>query len=377
MHFPGSEVTIAELLQQAGYRTGHFGKWHLSRLGSDQPQPRDQGFDYSLGTDNNASPSHRNPTNFVRNGEPVGRLEGYSCHIVAEETGRWIEEQRSTRESDPFFACVWFHEPHTPIASPPELVRKYQKKYPELSQREATYYANIENVDLAIGRLVDNMKDQELLDDTLIFFTSDNGPLNRFSRQGLRGQKSNVWEGGHRVPGVFRWPERIAAGSECEVPICGIDYLPTVCDLLDLPLPDDRPIDGTSILPLLEGKGDQFQRDTPLYWFFYRLNPAVAMRDGAWALVANTNDADRPKTHPLVREDMPHIRQSRPEEFQLFNLQDDLGQQHDLAEAEPERLESMVRRLEELHREVVTKGPQWDIPADYRQDAGKRIWRSE
>ena len=374
MHLPASEITVARLLRDAGYRTGHFGKWHVSRLLSDQPQPVDHGFEYSLGTDNNASPSHHNPDNFIRNGRKVGRLEGYSCQLVVDETIHWLDTIDAGKSESPFFACVWFHEPHTPIASPPGLVQKYRQRNPKLNNRTATYYANIENVDLAVGRLLRRIDELGLADDTMIFLTSDNGPLNDWSKQGLRGRKSHVWEGGHRVPGIFRWPGRIEAGSVNETPICGVDYLPTVCDIAGVPLPANRKLDGTSIWPALQGR--PVDRNVPLYWFFYRLLPAVAMRDGDWVLIANTTDAERPKTHALVAADMPHIKNTRLKDFELYNLKSDRMQESNLATAEPATLERLKRRLVRFHENVVEEGPFWQIPADYAKGKKAKLWHS-
>ena len=376
MHLRSEEVTLAELLKSAGYRTGHFGKWHLSRLRSDQPQPSDQGFDYSLGTDNNASPSHLNPTNFVRNGRPVGEIEGYSCQIVVDETSGWLDRIEAGKKQEPFFACVWFHEPHTPIASPPDLVAKYQELYPDLNEKQATYFANIENLDRAVGRLTDALDKRGLADDTVVFLTSDNGPLNDFSSVGLRGKKSHVWEGGHRVPGAFRWPGRIESGSESSVPICGIDYLPTVLELAAVELPSGLTIDGASLAPLLLGRAEKVQREKPLYWFFYRLNPSLAVRDGRWALIADTNDADRPKSHGLVRDDMPKIRSSRPVKFLLFDLEGDLAQRKAVAGENPEVFDRLKAQAIAMHRDVMASGPQWNIPASYGNDSKRRIWDS-
>ena len=284
MHLKAEEITLAEVLKKSGYHTGHFGKWHLSTLlDPKQASPGDQGFDYSLGTDNNASPSHLNPVNFVRNGEKVGKMEGYSCQIVVDETIAWMDKMKAKEE--PFFACVWFHEPHTPIASPSALVEKYQKKYPNLSKKDATYFANIENVDKATGRLMDHLKKLGIDDNTMVMITSDNGGLNKFSNGDLRGKKSNVWEGGHRVPGIFRWPGKIPAGKESKVPVSGVDYLPTVCEFAGVDLPKVK-LDGTSMASLLTGKTQSLERETPLYWFFYRLNPSLTLREGRWALVS-------------------------------------------------------------------------------------------
>tara|TARA_R110002096_G_scaffold206192_10_gene392407 strand:- start:27415 stop:28848 length:1434 start_codon:yes stop_codon:yes gene_type:complete len=377
MHLRDEEITIAELLQKEGYATGHFGKWHVSKLLTDQPQPADQGFDFSLATDNNASPSHHNPRNFIRNGERVGELEGYSCQLVVDESLTWLENLQKSEPAAPFFACVWFHEPHTPIASPPDLVAKYRERFPELTKKEATYHANIENVDRAVGRLLRKLDEMDLADDTMIYLTSDNGPLNRFSRVGLRGQKSNIWEGGHRVFGMMRWPGRIQAGSVCDFAISGVDYLPTVCEITGIEVPNDRTIDGTSILPLLEGRNEDFTRGNPLYWFFYRLNPSLAMRDGDWVLIANTTDAQRPKAHPLTREDMPKIRESELVDFQLYHLKGDLAQQHDLAETNPEVLDRLRKKAVAMHRDVITEGHDWDIPESYGAKSKRKVWNSE
>ncbi len=377
MHLRREEVTLAELLEAAGYRTGHFGKWHLSRLQSEQPSPADQGFDYSLGTDNNAAPKHLNPVNFIRNGVPVGKLEGYSCQIVVDETISWLRRIAAESPNKPFFACVWFHEPHSPIASPPALVKKYQELYPNLNRKKAAYHANIENADRAVGRLLAHLEQASIAEDTVVFLTSDNGPLNDFSRAGLRGRKSAVWEGGHRVPGIFRWPDKIKPGTESSVPVSGIDYLPTVCNIAGLQLPQNRAIDGVSILPLLAGKPETFQRDQPLYWFFYRLNPALAIRVGQWSLIADSNDAQRPKTHPLIREDMPHIKASQPVAFQLFDLNTDLRQQRNLAPAKPALLKTLKEQLIRKHAEVIREGHYWDVPAEYRSAGKRRLWTAE
>ncbi|MEL6108171.1 MAG: sulfatase/phosphatase domain-containing protein, partial [Planctomycetota bacterium] len=216
----------------------------------------------------------------------------------------------------------------------------------------------------------------EIADDTLIFLTSDNGPLNEFSKQGLRGRKSHLWEGGHRVPGLFRWPGKIAAESVCDVPICGVDFLPTVCDIVGIDPPKDRVLDGTSLWPLLSGAAQSVTRQRPLYWFFYRLNPAIAMREGDWLLIAQTVDWKRPKAHPLLREDLPYIKRSEPIEFELYNLRDDLSQRIDRATEESNRLNDMIPRLKAMHREVLDEAPVWEIPESYKQSSARKIWTS-
>lgn len=379
MHLRDEEVTVAELARREGYRTGHFGKWHLSDLDNDaQPGPLDQGFEYSLATSNNAAPSHLNPVNFHRNGKPVGKLPGYSCQIVIDETIDWLDQIGAKKEhAEPFLACVWFHEPHTPIASPPELIDACLKRHPDLTRREAEYLANIENVDRAMGRLLTWLDERGLAEDTVIWFTSDNGPLNAFSKGNLRGFKSNVWEGGHRVPMIVRWPGRIEPGSVCSVPVSGVDFLPTFCDIASVELPQDHIIDGASQLPLWTGHEEQFVRSTPLYWYFYRLNPSLAMRDGKWAIVAQTDDADRPKAHPLLREDMLYVLKAKPNFWQLYDIDRDQGQRDDLADEEPQQLQRMKRMLEEVHANVLSDAVDWEIPDTYGTNAKRRVWNSK
>ncbi|MCH2207762.1 MAG: sulfatase [Lentisphaerales bacterium] len=373
MHLRSEEITVAELLKEKGYNTGHFGKWHLSTLlNPDQADPADQGFDYSLGTDNNASPNHLNPVNYVLNGKEVGKMKGYSCQIVVDETIQWME--RIDAAKNPFFACVWFHEPHTPIASPSDIVQKYQKKFPKLSKKEATYYANIENVDKATGRLMAHLKKIGIDEKTMVMITSDNGGLHKFSNGDLRGKKSNVWEGGHRVPGIFRWPGKIPAGKESDVPVCGLDFLPTVCEFTEIELPKVK-IDGASIAGLLTGKSETLKRETPLYWFFYRLNPGLTLREGRWALVADTNDAQRPKTHPLAAEDMPFIKGSKPVKFMLYDLRKERAQQTDVSKQYPEVLDKLKKKMIEMHKDVLSESPNWQIDSSSKRGKAK-VWDS-
>jgi len=370
MHLSESEVTVAEILKRQGYATGHFGKWHVTNLDSDQPQPKDHGFDHSLGTDNNASPSHKDPVNFIRNGKPVGKVEGYSCQIVVDETMGWLAERERGDDEQPWLACAWFHEPHTPIASPLDLVRKYEERFPKLSRKHATYYANIENVDRAVGRLLKMLDEAGETDETFVFLTSDNGPLNEFSKVGLRGRKSHVWEGGHRVPGIFRWPGKIAPGATNQTPISGVDFLPTVCEVVGADLPPNRVLDGTSILPLL--RGGAFERERPLFWFFYRVEPAAAMRVGDWVMVAQMDDNRRKKTHPLTAPDMPAIKRDGLTGFELYNLKRDLAQTSELGGIEVERFNRMKQRLIAYHKEVVEEGVYWEIPENYGKKKTKK-----
>lgn len=367
MHLLPEETTIATLLKGAGYQTCHVGKWHLNGLFNQpqQTQPNDHGFDHWFSTQNNAGPSHENPTNFVRNGEEVGPLEGYSCQLVADEGIRWLKEKR--QGDRPFFLHVCFHETHEPVASPHELV----KSYPQATGKgEADYYANATNMDLAVGRLMETLDELQLAEETLVFFTSDNGPetRNRYpnawrswgSPGPLRGMKLHVYDGGIREPGILRWKGRIAPGQVSDVPVSSVDMLPTVCELVGLPLPEGKVLDGTSIAGLLDGK--PVQRSKPLFWHYYggTNNRQVALRDGEWKIVAWWDQTEEMPTGGSLKPGIvPLLKQSKLEGFELYHISEDIGEQHNLAEREPEKLRELTEKTRKMYQEVIAEGPYW------------------
>ncbi|QDT36544.1 sulfatase-like hydrolase/transferase [Stratiformator vulcanicus] len=361
MHLRNEEVTLAEVLKEHGYATGHFGKWHLSQVGSDQqPQPSDQGFDHSLGTTNNAKPNHLNPTNFYRNGQKLGQVKGYSCDIVVNEFDQWLSD---VPQEQPFLGVVWFHEPHTPIASPPDLVAKYRDR--GLTKKKAKYFANIENVDRAMGRLLHLLKSAGRADNTFLFLTSDNGGVNDWSNQGLRGRKSFVYEGGQREPGILWWPDKIKAGTVSDETVSHLDLFPTICEITGASPPADRSLDGTSWLPHLV-EGEALTRETPLLWYFYRVAPAAAMRDGDYVLLGYLDDPIHKHSHALTKPDMPMIKSAPLHRFELYNLATDLDQTTDLSLEHPQRLQKMMQTMQRMHREVVSEGPSWNLD-DWRR----------
>lgn len=335
VHLKTQEITVAALLKSAGYKTAHCGKWHLSAtLDGSQPTPGNHGFDHWFSTQNNASPNHHNPKNFIRNAEPVGPLEGYSSTLIVEEGIRFL---RSVKD-EPFALFIWFHSPHEPIAT----AEQFQKMYStEPDETKSIYYGNVSQMDYEVGHLLEALDDLNLRENTLVMFTSDNGPETLLRYKGaryshgspgpLRGMKLHMHEGGIRVPGIIHWPGKTNPGQISREPINGTDVLPTFCEIAGIEAPSDRAIDGASMLPIFSG--DPITRKIPLYWRYDKAlsEPKIAMRQGEWKLLAD-NEFTR---------------------FELYNLNTDMGETTNLAEKEPQRLETMVATLKALQNNVM------------------------
>ncbi len=355
-HLLEREVTLAEVLEDAGYETAHFGKWHLGlpTAKRQKPTPADHGFGYWFATWNNASPSHRNPNNFIRNGNPVGPLEGYSCELVASEAIAWLDKREEM--TAPFFLNVWFHEPHAPIAAPAGIVSDYGDE----DDKAAIYSGTIANTDRAIRRLLSRVRRLSRPENTLIIYASDNGSYREDRTGGLRGRKGMNWEGGIRVPGIFQWPITIHEGRELNEPAGLVDVLPTICGLLELPLPAQRHIDGSDLSALLKGGADAFTRHQPLYWHLQKSRPVVAMREGPYSLTADP-DYELSRDNMFRETWIPKIKSGGYTNFQLFDLVQDPKQTTNLAESKPAILDRMKRQLLEINASVMAEGEDWHL----------------
>lgn len=353
-HLLEREITLAEILKDQGYSTAHIGKWHLGLPfpGRDKPTPADHGFDYWFATANNAYPSHRNPNNFVRNGEFVGEIKGYSAQIVVDEAIDWLDARENSQA--PFFLNVWFHEPHAPIAAPDELVSVYG----QLDDKAAIYSGTIDNTDRAISRLLAKLKDVDALEDTLIIYASDNGSYRDDRTGGLRGRKGVNWEGGIRVPGIYSWPGQIPEGRVETTPSGLVDVVPTVCGLLDIEPPKVHH-DGSDISPLLTQTGT-FTRHQPLIWHLQRSKPIIAMRDGDYSMVAE-RAYDLPLENMFNEDWIPLIKKGGYKNFQLFNLALDPAQTTDIAAEHPELLSRMKADLLAINQSIMRDGRDWHL----------------
>ncbi|MDP4938581.1 MAG: sulfatase-like hydrolase/transferase, partial [Verrucomicrobiales bacterium] len=241
--------------------------------------------------------------------------------------------------------------PHLPIESDPEFMKLYvDLEDPEHRQ----HHGNITQIDYAFGRLMDALDAQGLRENTFVIFTSDNGPegngingRTRGSTGGLRGRKRDSHEGGIRVPAIVRWPGKIEPGTVSETPVIGSDIFSTVLDIVDVPQPSDRTIDGVSMVPAFAG--EELERPVPLFWRTH-IAPGsshAAMRIGEWKIVA-----DKELT-----------------KFQLYQIEEDWKEESDLASAMPEKLEEMKSKFLEVWKDVEAEGPNEWWENDAKRDA--------
>ena len=352
---PG-EITVATLLKEAGYETFLGGKWHLNGGLDHEPhtQPDDHGFDHWLALHAFPIPHNHRPTNFYRNGEALGEVDGYTADIVIDEAIAWLEGRDGER---PLFLYLAMIEPHSTLANPDQFNAMYERftdgeirpivnglPEPPLDLLEARgpgeYYANVTYLDHQIGRFLKALDARGLRDSTLVFFASDNGPVTTTWRHwwevnlygstgGLRGRKADLYEGGIREPAIIRWPGRVEAGAVSDAVVSGYDLLPTIVSLLGLEPPPDRPIDGEDFSSILAG--EEWVRERPLYWEFDDDQGFhYALRDGDWKLLAD---------YAMARTE-------------LYNLLDDPLEMIDRSGDRPEVLKRMLGRLREAAASV-------------------------
>ena len=282
-HMPKQEIVLPEILKEQGYTTGHFGKWHLGTLHKEKSPkgpkrkplenyspPSFHSYDQSFVTE--SAVGTWNPTQGGRyvdnpyyfNGvEETENLEGDDSRVIMDRVIPFIEG--AAKEKKPFLSVIWFHTPHEPVIAGPE----YKKMYSEYSEGKQDYYGCITAMDDQIGRLQAKLEQLDIDDNTIIWFCSDNGPEGKVqtdkragSTGGLRGRKRSLYSGGVGVPSYVVWPGKVKAGSTSNFISGTLDYLPTIMDALNVKMPDDRPIDGTSLLPMIEGK--MTERTKPL-----------------------------------------------------------------------------------------------------------------
>ncbi len=333
-------VTVARILQEAGYATGAFGKWGLGRVGT-TGDPQKQGFDHFYGYICQRQAHTYYPNHLWRDGQiewieanKDGKESVYSHDVIAEEALKFIRKYKDR----PFFCYVPFTIPHVALQVPEDSLAEYRGKWPDPpydgskgyikhEHPRACYAGMVTRMDKDVGRIVKLLNELKLRDDTLVIFASDNGPTYAggadsafFESAGpLRGLKGSVYEGGVRIPFIASWPGKIKRGVTSDHVSAFWDFLPTCAELIGAEAPGD--IDGISMLPTLLGRPEEQKKHEYLYW---ELGGRQGVRIGDWKLV---------RVRPGAK-------------VQLYNLKDDIGEQDDLAEKRPDVLGRLAKLLE-------------------------------
>jgi arylsulfatase A-like enzyme len=324
------------------------GKWHLGGPGH---YPEDHGFGVNIGGSEDGWPRGGYFSPYQNRKLPDGPKGEYLTDRLTDEAIGLIRGNTGA----PFFLNLWHYAVHTPIQAPPDLVEKYRRKaertgldrvkaleegerFPflgtgdrrivrRLVQSDPVYAAMVENLDANVGRLLATLEETGRADDTVVFFHSDNGGLataegSPTTNRPLNEGKGWMYEGGTREPLLVRWPGRIAPGSRCAVPVTSTDFYPTMLEMAGLPALPDQHRDGISIVPLLQG-GDRLDREA-IFWHYPHYSnqggsPGCSLRCGDWKLIEFFEDG----------------------KLELYNLREDVGEEHDRANSEP----ALVRRL--------------------------------
>lgn len=355
IYLHADEVTLAEVLKSAGYATALIGKWHLnSDLGSDtEPQPTDQGFDYFYGHNAYQIPTNRNPVNIYRNRELLPEQKGYTAQLYADEAIGWMEKRQGNQ---PMFLFLSMAEPHTTIDNPPEYDAMYSQftdgeivpipsgldeipKDKLVPRGPGEYYANITFMDAQVGRVLQWLDDNDLAEETVVVFASDNGPVTENwiqwhevnahgSTGGLRGRKHFLYEGGIKVPAIIRHPGFIEAGSASEELMIGTDWFTTLAQMGGGVIPDDRPIDGVDAADAFNG--DALPERTILWALDSRSDLEYAIREGSWKLF-------------LDREGNPR---------ELYDLSEDPLELFNLLSDEPDKVAGLSKQFKEMRADI-------------------------
>ena len=392
-----NEVTIAEMLKQADYKTGAFGKWHL---GDTYPhRPSDQGFDESLihlsggmgqvgdiTTYFKGDRSYFDPVLWHNNNKEA--YEGYCSDIFTDQAIDFIENNKES----PFFCYLAFNAPHTPLQVPNKYYLAYKdidpasgfendnRPFAKMSEKDKEdarkVYAMVTNIDDNMGKLLQKLDDLKIADNTLIIFMTDNGPQQTRYVGGMRGRKGSVYQGGVRVPFYIKYPSFFEETKDIETMAAHIDILPTLSQICNVDLPKERIIDGKSLLPLIKDKQIAWP-DRALFFYWTRRYPELyynmAIQKGSYKLVGKTD------------------YNAGIEAFELFNLEKDPFEQKNIVLENKDTANNLKRELDKIYNELITSenliepprivvGSKYENPVILnRNDAGgqRGIWSQE
>ena len=346
-----NEITLAEILNKNNYKTGIFGKWHL---GDNYPsRPSDQGFQESLihlsggigqvGDFTNyykGSTSYFDPTLWLNNNQK--KYDGYCSDVFTDEALKFIEKNKDNQ----FFCYLSFNAPHTPLQVPDKYVQMYEEIDPTIIngdnldmnkkniQDAKKIYGMVTNIDENFGKLINRLDELKLKENTIVIFMTDNGPQQPRYVSNLRGLKSQVYNGGIKVPFYLNYPRIHDEGTDLDFFSAHIDILPTITKLCNLPIPNDRKIDG---IDLFDNKINKKERDFFSYWT--RKSPElyknISLNNGNYKLVGNTN------------------YNSKIEDFELYDLEEDPNESENLIVKEKSIGLEMKSRMDKIYDELI------------------------
>ena len=356
------DTTIIEVLKKAGYATGAFGKWSLG-LHKTTGAPWRKGVDEFIGYVDQSAAHHYYPTHIDHNDEPLtlpgnedGKRTTYSHDVIAKGALDFIRKH----QTGPFFLYVPFTIPHAEVLVPEDSLAEYRGRWPETPfagqgsyaaqpEPRAARAAMITRMDRDVGRILDLLDELKLSENTLVMFSSDNGPITAGGQDPLffdsngpfRDLKFTLWDGGIREPFIARWPGKIKPGSTSDLVSAFWDIYPTFTEVAGLPAP--KGLDGLSMLPTLLGQADKQKQHEYLYWEY---NGAQAVRMGKWK--AHRATVDKP--------------------LQLFDLGTDVGETKDLASANPQ----IVARMEKIMQQAHVDSPEFPLEKSVKKKAKKK-----
>ncbi len=329
------EVTLGQIFQKSGYRTGIFGKWHLGRYMKYHPNLR--GFDEFLGFWQYGFINRYDDSDELFHNRERIVTTGYITDVLTDAAISFVRANRDR----PFFLYVPYNAPHAPYLVPDPYIERYLKK--GLPLQQARIYGMVTCLDENIGRLLKTLDQQQHSENTLVIFMTDNGGVSTHFKAGLRGNKGSVYEGGIRVPFFARWPGHFPAGAKVDAMAQHIDVLPTLCEVIGAAVPTDRPIDGRSILPLLRnGAGN-----SPHEYLFHQWNRVRPSPDQSWAV---------------------HHGRYKLANGQLFDLQSDPGETKDLATEHPDTVRELRAAFLKWFADVTAGQDYQRVPIEIGRD---------
>ena len=336
------ELTVAKVLQSAGYATGHFGKWHLNGKNGDKDtkeipgraillgdplSPGKMGFDEWVSADNFFD---LDPV-LGRNGVPE-KFKGDSSDVTTDEALKFIRKQAGAKK--PFLAVVWFGSPHVPH----EALAADKASYSALPEKDQNYYGEIAAADRSLGRLRTALREVKVADNTILWYCSDNGgAAGRNSTGNLRGQKGTLWEGGIRVPGIVEWPARIAKPAVSAVPCSTLDMYPTLLSATGTKAEKQiEPLDGMNLIPLFDGKMTAREKSIPFWAHGRNGGGHAALLE--WPYKLHTDPSGDKKKNRGATD-------SATAPVMLFDVSKDPKETTDLAKEQPDRVARMTTAL--------------------------------